>query len=48
VCDALAEYPEDCRGVGLLNREAAKLQKFYVNAAPSMIHEPRGVTTRYR
>jgi hypothetical protein len=32
VAEALAKYPDDCRGVGLLHREAAKLQRYYVNA----------------
>jgi hypothetical protein len=47
VCNALAQYPEDSRGVGLLHREAAKLQRFWANA-PAMRSTARGVTSRYR
>jgi hypothetical protein len=34
VCNALSAYPEDCRGVGLVHREAAKLQRFWANNTP--------------
>ena len=47
VCAALAQYPEDARGVGLLHREAAKLQRFWANA-PAVRSTARGVTSRYR
>jgi hypothetical protein len=47
VCAALAQYPEDARGVGLLHREAVKLQRFWANA-PAVRSAPRGVTSRYR
>ena len=33
VCDALSAYPEDCRGVGLIHREAVKLQRFFATNA---------------
>lgn len=32
VCDTLAGYSEDARGPGLLHREAAKLQRYFINA----------------
>jgi hypothetical protein len=32
VCNALAQYPEDARGAGLIHREAARLQRFWANA----------------
>jgi len=46
VADALSKYPEDCRGVGLLHREAAKLQRYYVNAPPTM--NAVGCRSKYR
>jgi hypothetical protein len=47
VCNALSAYPDNARGLGLIHREAAKLQRFWANA-PAMRSEPRGVTSRYR
>ena len=43
VCDALSAYPEDCRGVGLIHREAVKLQRFWANA-PAMRSTARGAS----
>jgi len=42
----LSKYPEDCRGVGLLHREAAKFRRYFVNA-PSMMIAP-GYRSKYR
>ena len=33
VCEALAQYPESSRGVGLIHREAVKLQRFFATNA---------------
>jgi hypothetical protein len=46
VCAALSAYPEDCRGVGLIHREAAKLQRFWASNGPRST--ARGVTSKYR
>jgi hypothetical protein len=43
VCNALSAYPEDCRGAGLIHREAAKLQRFWANA-PAMRSTARGAS----
>jgi hypothetical protein len=37
VCAALAQYPEGARGVGLIHREAAKLQRYWANNGPRPI-----------
>jgi hypothetical protein len=47
VADALSKYPDDCRGVGLLHREAAKLQREFLGPPlPSLIAP--GYRSKYR
>ena len=36
VADAVAQYPEDGRGPGLMHREAARLQRYFLSP-PSML-----------
>jgi hypothetical protein len=47
VADALAKYPEGARGPGLIHREARMLQRQFTSP-PSLLHEPKGATARYR
>jgi hypothetical protein len=41
VAEALAAYPEDCRGAGTVHREAARVQRLY--ATNTMRSAARGV-----
>jgi hypothetical protein len=47
VADALAKHPESARGVGLIFRTAAPLQRQFTDPPP-LLREPKGATTRYR
>ena len=40
VADVIAQYPENARGPGLMHREAAKLQPYFLNP-PSLGAAPR-------
>jgi hypothetical protein len=46
VCDALSAYPEGSRGVGLIHREAVRLQRLF--ATNAMRSAASGVTSKYR
>ena len=41
VANAISEYPEDGRGPGLLHREAAKLQRYFLNPPQLTAGVPR-------
>jgi hypothetical protein len=45
--DQVVSLAADARGVGLLHREAVKLQRFWASA-PAVRSTARGVTSRYR
>jgi hypothetical protein len=44
VAGALAQYPEQARGPGLVHREASKLQRYYAHNGPRST--ARGVTSQ--
>ena len=44
VCEALAQYPEGARGVGLIHREAVRLQKFW--ATNTTVRSARSTDSR--
>ncbi len=46
VADAIAQYPEDARGPGLLHREAAKLQPYFLNRPRLVRYRDRGRGSR--